>query len=95
MHETENDLGGLQVLLDQSMASAGPHLLEVVTPERWLGATELCTRLTGLRLLALATVTADGRPLVGPVDGIFYRGSSTSARRRTPCGSAIYDCSPR
>jgi uncharacterized pyridoxamine 5'-phosphate oxidase family protein len=26
-------------------------------------------------LLALATVTADGRPLVGPVDGIFYRGA--------------------
>jgi uncharacterized pyridoxamine 5'-phosphate oxidase family protein len=28
-----------------------------------------------MRLLALATVTADGRPLVGPVDGIFYRGA--------------------
>jgi uncharacterized pyridoxamine 5'-phosphate oxidase family protein len=28
-----------------------------------------------MRLLALATVTADGRPMVGPVDGIFYRGS--------------------
>ena len=23
--------------------------------------------------MALATVTADGRPIVGPVDGIFYR----------------------
>src|ERR1700732_4388355 len=28
-----------------------------------------------MRLLALATVTLDGRPIVGPVDGIFYRGS--------------------
>ncbi len=28
-----------------------------------------------MRLLALATVTSDNRPLVGPVDGIFYRGS--------------------
>ena len=28
-----------------------------------------------MRLLALATVTGDGRPMVGPVDGIFYRGS--------------------
>jgi hypothetical protein len=28
-----------------------------------------------MRLLVLATVTADGRPLVGPVDGIFFRGS--------------------
>jgi hypothetical protein len=26
-------------------------------------------------LLALATVTADGRPVVGPVDGTFYRGA--------------------
>ena len=28
-----------------------------------------------MSLLALATVTSDGRPLVGPVDGVFYRGS--------------------
>jgi uncharacterized pyridoxamine 5'-phosphate oxidase family protein len=26
-------------------------------------------------LLVLATVTADGRPINGPVDGIFYRGA--------------------
>ncbi len=26
-------------------------------------------------LLALATVTADGRPVVGPVDGVFFRGA--------------------
>jgi hypothetical protein len=26
-------------------------------------------------LLALATVTTDGRPIVGPVDGIFFRGA--------------------
>jgi hypothetical protein len=28
-----------------------------------------------MTLLTLATVTADGRPLAGPVDGIFYRGA--------------------
>jgi len=28
-----------------------------------------------MTLLALATVTADGRPIVGPVDGIFFRGA--------------------
>lgn len=28
-----------------------------------------------MRLLALATVTSNGRPVVGPVDGIFYRGA--------------------
>jgi hypothetical protein len=28
-----------------------------------------------MTLLALGTVTADGRPIVGPVDGILYRGA--------------------
>jgi nitroimidazol reductase NimA-like FMN-containing flavoprotein (pyridoxamine 5'-phosphate oxidase superfamily) len=40
-----------------------------------LSAEEVVERLTGMRLLALATATADGRPVVGPVDGIFYRGA--------------------
>ena len=75
MHETESDLAALRQLLDRSTASAGDHLLSIITPERRLSAEEVCERLTGMSLLALATVTADGRPLVGPVDGIFYRGS--------------------
>jgi hypothetical protein len=73
--ETDGDIRALQDLLDRSIGDAGPHLLEVLTPERRLGAADLCARLTGMRLLALATVTSDNRPLVGPVDGIFYRGS--------------------
>jgi uncharacterized pyridoxamine 5'-phosphate oxidase family protein len=28
-----------------------------------------------MRLLVLATVTSDGRPITGPVDGIFHRGT--------------------
>ena len=75
MHETDEDLTRLQALLDRSFESASGHLLEVIAPDRRLGAGELCARLNGMRLLALATVTADGRPLVGPVDGIFYRGA--------------------
>lgn len=35
----------------------------------------MAERLEGMCLLALATVTEDNRPIVGPVDGIFYRGS--------------------
>ncbi len=65
----------LQDLLDRSYRSAGAHLLRIQTPERRLGAEEVAARLTGMRLLALATVTADGRPIVGPVDGVFYRGA--------------------
>ena len=75
MHETADDLRALQELLDRSYAAAGRHLLRIHTPERRLSATEVAERLTGMCLLALATVTADGRPVVGPVDGIFYRGA--------------------
>src|SRR5882762_5495905 len=74
MHETADDLTALQELIDRSYAAAGRHLLRIHTPERRLRATEVTQRLTGMCLLALATVTADGRPMVGPVDGILYRG---------------------
>jgi uncharacterized pyridoxamine 5'-phosphate oxidase family protein len=75
MHETAADIAALQELIDRSYATAGAHLLSIHTPERRLSAELLAERLTGMRLLALATVTAGGRPVVGPVDGIFYRGA--------------------
>ena len=75
MHETPADIASLQALIDRSYKGAGPHLLRIHTPERRLSAEQVAERLTGKRLLALATVTADGRPIVGPVDGIFYRGA--------------------
>ena len=56
-------------------------------------------------MLNLATVTADGRPLIGPVDGIFYRGewyfgsSPDSVRfrhiRTRPAVSASYTVGER
>ena len=76
MHETADDLAALQHLLDRSDAAAGPHLPSIITAERRLSAEQVCDRLNGMTLLALATVTADGRTLVGPVDGVFYRGAS-------------------
>jgi hypothetical protein len=75
VHETAEDLAALQDLLDRSYAAAGPHLLRLHTPERRLSAEQVAARLQGMCLLALATVTADGRPIVGPVDGIFHRGA--------------------
>ena len=74
MNETAEDLDRLQRLLDESYSSGGAHLLEVISPERRLDAAALAARLDGMKLLVLATVTADGRPICGPVDGIFYRG---------------------
>lgn len=75
MYETAEDLAALQQLLDASYASAGEHLLRIHTPERRLTAEQVAERLPGMRLLALATSTADGRPIVGPVDSIFFRGA--------------------
>jgi nitroimidazol reductase NimA-like FMN-containing flavoprotein (pyridoxamine 5'-phosphate oxidase superfamily) len=75
MHETATDLAVLQELLDRSYDAAGPHLRRIITPERRLTAEQLAERLTGMSLLSLATVTADGRPIVGPVDGVFMRGA--------------------
>ncbi|HEY1593581.1 MAG TPA: pyridoxamine 5'-phosphate oxidase family protein [Solirubrobacteraceae bacterium] len=74
MRETAEDLAALQLLLDSSYERAGAHLLGIHSPERRVGAERLCELLTGMCLLSLATVTADCRPVVGPIDGIFYRG---------------------
>ena len=100
MRETPDDLARLQATLDRSYESAGAHLREVITPERRLTAARLVERLQGMCLLTLATVTADGRPINGPVDGFFYRGewyfgsSHDSLRfrhlRRRPAVSATY-----
>jgi len=75
MHESRSDLVALQRLIDRSYATAGAHLLSIHAPARRLSAAQVAERLTGVCLLALATVTGDGRPLVGPVDAIFYRGA--------------------
>jgi hypothetical protein len=75
MLETPDEIERLQDLLDRSAAGAGPHLRGILTDERQLSAARLCQLLTGLRLLVVATVTADGRPLAGPVDGYFLHGS--------------------
>ena len=75
MHETPDDIHALQDLLDRSYERAGRHLRSITTPERRVDAEELVRRLTGMCLLVVATVTADCRPIAGPLDGIFYRGA--------------------
>jgi general stress protein 26 len=75
VRETVEELEKLQRLLDASSRSAGPHLRDVITDERRLTAEAVTNELHGMRLLVLATATADGRPLVGPVDGYFIHGA--------------------
>lgn len=74
MRETDDDLTRLQHLLDATYAGAGEHLRRVVPPDRRATAAILVERLTGMRLLVLATATSDGRPINSPVDAFFYRG---------------------
>ena len=84
MLESRDESTRLQVLLDASMASAGPHLRGIIGDDRRLGAIELAERLQGMRLLVLSTVTADGRPLCGAVDGYFLHGSCTELSGSAP-----------
>jgi nitroimidazol reductase NimA-like FMN-containing flavoprotein (pyridoxamine 5'-phosphate oxidase superfamily) len=73
--ETSDEINRLQQLLDRSAAGAGAHLRDIITDAHRLSAVQVCQRLQGMRLLVVATVTADGRPLAGPVDGYFLHGS--------------------
>jgi general stress protein 26 len=75
MLETPEEVDHLQQILDRSAAGAGDHLRGIITDDRRLSAPQLIERLQGMRLLVVATVTADGRPLAGPVDGYFLHGT--------------------
>jgi hypothetical protein len=100
MKEDAAELAELQELLDRSLAGASEHLTSIITPERAVRAADLVGRLTGMRTLALATVSAGGRPRVGGVDGHLLHarwvfttsGSSVKATdmRSRPFISAAY-----
>ncbi|MFA9428866.1 pyridoxamine 5'-phosphate oxidase family protein [Egicoccus sp. AB-alg2] len=100
MRETDDDLARLRGLLEQTYARAGDHLRAIHLPATRVDPARLVRELDGMRVLVVATVTADGRPLTGPVDGWFYRGrwhfgtspSSVRARHlaRRPAVSATY-----
>lgn len=75
MYETPEETERLQDLLDRSAAAAGPHMRDIITAERRLTAEQVSAKLQGMRLLVAATVTADGRPLTGAVDGYFLHGA--------------------
>ena len=100
MRESTADVAALQRVLDVSRAAAGAHLRAIFDDDHALRATDVIAELDGIFEMHLATVAADGAPLVAPVDGIFFRGrvwfglpgGSVRARlvRREPRVSASY-----
>lgn len=74
MRETPEELTALQALLDASLAGSTSHLRSIIATDRTLTAEQLTTVLTGMRTLALSTVTAKGEPRVSGIDGHFLHG---------------------
>ena len=75
MKETNEDIESLQKLVNSSIEQAGIFLRSSFQmPEHSLSARQLVRYLQGIKIVALATVTAQGEPRVAPVGSIFYRG---------------------
>jgi pyridoxamine 5'-phosphate oxidase-like protein len=75
VYETESELRDLQTLLDASLARSTAHLRSIITPgERSLTADQLVRVVTGMCVLVLSTVTAQGEPRVSAVDGHLLHG---------------------
>ncbi len=72
MHETPDDLVALQNVLDNSIASAGPHLKSMFKEP--LTASEVVDELSSIFEVHFATITPSGAPFVAPIDSLFYCG---------------------
>jgi general stress protein 26 len=77
MLETDDEMAALQRLLDVSHAASTDHLREIINDDRTLSAPTLVALLTGMKVLAVATVTAKGEPRVSALDGHFLHGTWT------------------
>jgi general stress protein 26 len=77
VRETKAELGALQQLLDHSHAEATEHLRGIIDDRRALSAADITALLTGMKVAALATVTARGEPRISAVDGHFLHGTWT------------------
>ena len=74
MRETKEELEELQALLDVSLSRSSSHLRSIIGTGSTLNAEQLTGTLTGMRTLALSTVTAKGEPRISGVDGHFLHG---------------------
>jgi general stress protein 26 len=100
MYEEPADIAWLQQVLDRSRGQASEHLQSIISADRAVPARDLVERLSGMRTLALSTVSPGGRPRISGVDGHLLRGrwifstsgSSVKAAdlRSRPAVSAAY-----
>jgi hypothetical protein len=77
VRETDEDLRGMQELMDATYARANRHMTAIVGPDRRLDAAQVVAYLQGLKHVAFATVDARGEPRVAPLDAHFVRGRFT------------------
>lgn len=75
MKETVDELESLQRLLHSSRAGATEHLRGIIDERRALTARDLVSLLDGMKVISLATVTAQGEPRISAVDGHFLHAS--------------------
>lgn len=77
MYETTIELEALDDLLARSRARATEHLRGIIDDRRALDAADVVGALDGMKVVALATVTARGAPRISAVDGHFLHGTWT------------------
>jgi hypothetical protein len=77
VHESAAELEEVQRLLDRSRSRATEHLRSIIDDERALSAHDIISVLTGMKVIALATVSARGEPRISAVDGHFLHGTWT------------------
>jgi general stress protein 26 len=83
MFETPDELAALQRLLDASHGRATAHLRGIINDDRTLTAAQVAALLTGMKVIAVATVTARGEPRISAMDGHFLHGTWTFSTSRT------------
>src|SRR5258708_6133604 len=100
MFETEAEIAELQLMFNAHLATANPHMRNIVTPDRRPTARQVVRYLTGTKHVAFATVTSHVEPRVSPLDSLFIHGRFTLSTsdgttkvahlRRNPACSAVH-----
>jgi len=94
MLETPDETAALQALLDASHARASGHLRSIIDDDRTLTADQLVALLTGMKVLAVATVTAAGEPRISALDGHFLHGTWTFSTAGTSAKAKHLEARP-